>query len=384
MSVERPTWGPPEVADVRLDSLLGATDELAKRWLIALLQPRPLERAAELSLERFAREAPGICESVLRALQSDAELERLRTHDVQAGAGAERADPAALVAAADAEELVGAVEALRSVLWRALGDALPGLGAGTTGRLADRLAYACSLVLASSLASSPYAHVEQVLAAPASEDDAEPRVSEQAPPRAAEAEDEQSDRSPRIEMQDARASVPEQPELEDPWAFDATDAAEDATYPEEVASEIERHSDDGERFVVLLIEVVDFERLREAESAAALDDLLAATQRALADALGPAERLAAEGAARWWLVARGAREAEGRALAELLARSVSAAVAHRRVALKVTIGVAVAPEDGTDARELAERAEQELYAARSSGLSVLPEGAARATRPALS
>ena len=143
-----------------------------------------------------------------------------------------------------------------------------------------------------------------------------------------------------------------------------------------MASEIERHSGDGERFVVLLIEIVDFERLREAADAAELDELLAAVGRALAEALGPAERLAAEGAARWWLVSRGARAPEGRSLAELLARSVSAAVTHHHVPLRITIGVAASPEDGADAAELAERAEEELFAARAAGLFVLPARAA--------
>jgi GGDEF domain-containing protein len=389
VSVERPHWRPAEVADVRLDPLLHATDALAKRWLIALLQERPLERAPEIPLDRFAREAPELCTTVLRALESDAELHRLQA-SVAPGRLAE------LVGAGFLPEVVVAVEALRTVLWRALTEALPNLGAGAAGRLADRLAHACSLIVASTLApeiAPPEPQERAALESPQQPQPAPPSVETPQQPSAgqpertapepsaqrehapAEVVAEEHDRAPRIEMQDARERG-EEPALEDPWAFDTSATPADAPPPEDVASEIERHSGDGERFVVLLIEVVDFERLREAAEPADLDDLLAAVQRALSEALGPAERLAAEGAARWWLVAQGARAAEGRSLAELLARSVGAAVTHHHVPLRITIGVAASPEDGADAAELAERAEEELFAARAAGLSVLPDRAA--------
>jgi GGDEF domain-containing protein len=351
VSVDPPHWGFPEVADVRLESLLEETDELAKRWLIALLRPRPLSRAASISLSRFAREAPPLCAALLGALQSDAALDRLRAQPIAAGE---------LAGAREVGDVVDAVEALRAVLWRALNDALPDLDASAAGRVADRLAHVCSLLIASSLTAS------------------DREGSAQEPPAASE----NNNRAPRIELQELRADGGDPVELEDPWAIDAPDDVEDATRAEDVTAEIERRSGEGERFVVLLIEVVGFERLREAEGPAELDDLLAAVQRALSDALGPAERLAAEGAGRWWLVARGAREPEGRSLAELLARSVSAAVAHRRVPLKVAIGVAASPENGHDAAGLAERAEEELFAARAAGVCVLPAGAARAAAPA--
>ena len=375
---------------MRLDPLLDATDELARRWLIALLQDRPLERAPEISLDRFAREAPALCATVLGALQSDVELDRLQG-SVAPGRLAD------LVGSGQAPEVVRAVEALRAVLWRALTEALPAMSAGTTGRTADRLAHVCAAIIASTVASEiappePQERPSAAETAAAALDEQQPaeaeRVERPAPPRPEEQPagaplaqtpsggvEEEHDRTPRIEMQDAREHG-EESELEDPWAFDAPGAPDEASPPDDVASEIERHSGEGERFVVLLIEVIDFERLREAEDAEALDDLLAAVQRALSEALGPAERLAAEGDGRWWLVARGARAPEGRSLAELLARSVSAAVAHRRVPLKLTIGVAASPEDGADATALAERAEEELFAARAAGLSVLPARAA--------
>lgn len=390
VSVDPPHSRPPEVADLRLDPLLDASDELAKSWLFALLEARPLERAPEISLARFARDAPELCAATLQALRSDAELDRLRAHAHRGDAAERDWDLRALAGVADTPAAVDAVEALRAVLWRALTDALPDFVLTAAGRLANRLAHVCLTLIARDAADHPrqsapslqaQARASQAPDAPPYETDSADEEEEEerlAPVREHdEYAAEENDRAPRIEMQRMYAGAREGPELDDPWAIDTPEPLDDATCPEDVSSEIERRSGEGERFVVLLIEVVGFERLRDAEGTDALDELLSAVQRALSDTLGPAERLAAEGAGRWWLVARGARADEGRALAELLARSVSAAVAHRHVPLKIAIGVAASPEDGHEAAELAERAEEELYAARAAGLCVLPAGIPR-------
>src|SRR6266566_4108577 len=50
----------------------------------------PLERIGEIPLQSFAREAPALCAQVVRALESDAELERMAA-PVRSGGGAEPA-----------------------------------------------------------------------------------------------------------------------------------------------------------------------------------------------------------------------------------------------------------------------------------------------------
>src|SRR5205085_10133688 len=52
-------------------------DELARRWAVALIVSLPLDRIGEIPLQSFAREAPALCAQVVRALVSDAELERI-------------------------------------------------------------------------------------------------------------------------------------------------------------------------------------------------------------------------------------------------------------------------------------------------------------------
>src|ERR1700730_7850810 len=114
------------VADAPVEALLVRADELARRWAIALVVARPLEQIGEVPLEDLAREAPALCEQAVRALQSDAELERMATPAAPRG----RENPApshrlgALAGAHDAGAAVEAVEALRGVLWDALLDEL--------------------------------------------------------------------------------------------------------------------------------------------------------------------------------------------------------------------------------------------------------------------
>jgi GGDEF domain-containing protein len=363
VSTSRSPVRPAAVADVRLSDLLDCADELAKSWLLVLLDTMPLQRVGELSLARFAELAPGLCAQVVRALQSDAELDSLRLPAAGDDAGdhlqrSPRVDQ--LLGVTDASEVVEAFEALRAALWGALAGTVANTEADVVGRVADRLAHVCSLLAARALASQAAAAVP----AGTGPDGSAPG---------------ESDRAPRIELQrDASEASRPEPELEDPWAIDAPAPQEESPWSVHVASEIERRFVEGEPLAVLLIEVVSIERLREAEDPGELDELMAVVRQALEQPLGPSVRLAAEGAGRWWLVAWGLHAVEGRALADRLARRVSVSVSHRGVPVKVAIGIAVSPEDGREAAELAERAEDELYAARAAGVEVLPARAASA------
>src|ERR1039457_5903228 len=80
------------IADPPLDALIADADGLARRWAIALINLRPLERIGEIPLEAFALKAPPLCALVVRSLASDAELERM-TGRSSAG-GREDAAPA--------------------------------------------------------------------------------------------------------------------------------------------------------------------------------------------------------------------------------------------------------------------------------------------------
>ena len=165
------THGAPRaraVADAPVETLLGRTDELARRWAIALIVALPLERIGDIPLDGFAREAPSLFAQVVRALQSDSDLEHLIAPPpngaARHGRGGEdaRAPQAhrlgALTGARDGTAAVQAVEALRGVLWEALLGELrwpspEAAAARQMADLADRLAHVCSSVLVAALDS---------------------------------------------------------------------------------------------------------------------------------------------------------------------------------------------------------------------------------------
>ncbi len=145
------------VADAPVDALLANADELARRWLIALIAARPLEQIAELPLDALAAAAPALCEQLVRALASDAELERLL--DGADSSTRERAHAGAAAhvlafGARDASSLAASVEALRSVVWRQALAELREPPVALVAELAERLAFLCATLLATALSPS--------------------------------------------------------------------------------------------------------------------------------------------------------------------------------------------------------------------------------------
>ena len=142
---------PHPVADVP-PAALADGQAPAKGWLLALVAARPLQDAPALPMPDLARDAPGLCAAILRAVGSDADLRRLQTGGdlvalaARAGALAGAGGPAAAVAA---------VAQLRGALWQALTAAMAPLDAATTAALAERLAFVCDAVAAATLTGAP-------------------------------------------------------------------------------------------------------------------------------------------------------------------------------------------------------------------------------------
>ena len=90
---------------------------------------------------------------------------------------------------------------------------------------------------------------------------------------------------------------------------------------------------------------------------------------ALARELRPADSLTRERPGRYWLLAPQTDGPRRAVLAERLARAVSSSASHRGTPLEVAVGIAVCPEDGRQASELAAHADVGLYAARAAGRS---------------
>jgi hypothetical protein len=137
------------VADAPVEELLERVEDLARRWAIALILERPLAEMAEVPLEDLARDAPGVCAQVVRALDSEAELARIAASESSRGRAG--AAPTVRLGASDARETVEHIEALRGILWEATLAELADPPARQVADLADRLAFVCATLLAAAL-----------------------------------------------------------------------------------------------------------------------------------------------------------------------------------------------------------------------------------------
>jgi hypothetical protein len=138
---------PHPVADVP-PAALADGQAPAKGWLLALVAARPLRDAPALPMPDLARDAPALCAAVLRAVGSDADLQRIQPGGDLAGLVARAGE---LAGAGGPAATVAAVAALRGALWEALTVALAPLDAPTTAALAERLAFVCDAVTAATI-----------------------------------------------------------------------------------------------------------------------------------------------------------------------------------------------------------------------------------------
>jgi GGDEF domain-containing protein len=369
------------VAQAPVDALSAMAEELARRWVIALIRARPLQRIGEVPLAELAREGPALCAGAVRALSSDGELERM-VGGVGGGRDQETSPASrlgALAGALDGGSAVAAVEALRGVLWEAV---LDELGRSSSDRssarlvadLADRLALVCSMALTATLTQVSLAQASEgeVAAAPILDEESERGGAAHEPEHPAAAKrpavliDEQlqnlGDRSPEMASHDRSRETTPRIEIRD-----VRGEAGPAAWIGSIGRRLERYAQDGLPFAVLLIELLDSERLQHA-----LDEmsrLSSEVQDALARELRPADSLTCERPGRYWLLTPQTDGVAARRLAEQLARAARSSASHRGTPLEVAVGIAVCPEDGRQASELAAHADVDLYAARAAGRS---------------
>ncbi len=125
------------VADAPVEALVLAREQLAKGWLVALIEDAPLADAPSIVVAGVVRDGPRLCEAVVRALASNAELER------------EELEASFLVSKPEAASRE--IEALRAVLWSALLSELRDPDPEQLAALSERLAYVIELVRGSAL-----------------------------------------------------------------------------------------------------------------------------------------------------------------------------------------------------------------------------------------
>ncbi len=309
---------PRPLADPVVAALAARTDDVARRWLVALVEGRPLEDAAALPLGEIAAAGPALCEAVLDAVASDPALAALAE-----GAGEDHAALfARLAGAGGGPALVGAAEALRRAVLQSAEDELSRSESHVLADLSDRLAHVCAHLAAAAMGAGA---TDGKVASPRPVD-----------------------------------LVPTQPE-EPP-----------ASAPLWLAA-LERRLADGGRFALLLVELDGAERLRLAEGEEAARELFARTGRAVRGALRRVDLLAHEDDGRMWVIAPDAARAGAGALADRVATAVESAASARGVPLTASIGIALFPDDGRDAAALTGHAEEATLAARAAGVRVAGE-----------
>jgi hypothetical protein len=377
------------VAELQCEALLGRVEELSRRWAIAMILERPLEDIGELPLEELAREAPLVCAQALRALQSDVELARLTG---RGGGGREQSAAArrlaAVCGAREPAALVDAVEALRGVLWEALLAQLAEASARLLADVGDRLACVCSSMLSVAVAAAapaapvavPRARVAEVEAA-ADSPAARPHLArrDSRPPGEAVIVDEHassghapsllamspSDSSPRFGAPGPEIEIRDERHEEGP-----------ASWIRSIGAQLERFERDGVPFAVLLVELVDIERMRREESPDELSRLAECLEHELAAALVSVPgSITRERPGRCWLLAPQHERDGAERLAQRLMRELYARGDDRARPLVVAIGTAVCPEDGREPAALAAHADVGLYAARSAVRAALARAA---------
>lgn len=411
------------MADLPLAELSARRAELARRWAIALLLLRPSDDIGAVPLEEIVSRGPELLEAALAAVGSDAALARL----AGAGAPTPAASLPAICGTADAAAVAEAGESMRAVLGTALAEELVLAPAGELTATTDRLAHVCAVTVATALR----AHGAAVGDVPPGEGDGGQRPAQapgtQAPAaqapgtqapvasaapgpvapsrlretaRAALVDEHAPVRAPGADEDAAREQLPGRvlrdgvADLRDGAGTGEIEIRDErgegpGAWIGAIGRQLERHASDGRPFAVLLVELVELERVRELESAAEAERLDRELERTLSAELARArdaaaalvrppltEQLAAgapgaltltrERPGRYWMVSA----ASDRGAARHLSERISAALAEWRSSggrpLSVVIGAAACPEDGSEAAGLAAYADVDLYAARSA------------------
>jgi GGDEF domain-containing protein len=323
------------VADAPIDVLLARNDELAKGWVLALVEAAPLHEAPRILTDVLTRDGPRVCDATLRALADEDDLRRISP------GGALRplvARVGEMTGAAGAGAAARAVDALHDVIWSALRAEIGGLpDPGLISDLAERLTLVCAAVRDAVLESAGGGERTNAGTGELSE---VPR-----PPVAA-------------------APAPS-------WAPPAPSATSDAT-PLWLSALEDAIRDSGPRaapLALLLAELEDADKVASAapeQAGAAFGDFVSALRRVLRRQ----DILVSERHARAWVIARGTSRAGAHSLGARIAEAVGESAPLGGAPLVASIGVAVLGEDGLSSEDLIEAAEEARFAASAQGIEV--------------
>jgi GGDEF domain-containing protein len=364
--------GPPRrrparaVADAPIDPLLARLDDLAKGWLLAMLEQASLDEAPGILAADLPRDGPRVCEAVVRAVADDADLRRLEP-DGQLELLISRTGE--LAGAHSPEASVRAVDTLAAVVWSALRSELRDADPELIAEVAERLSRVMGLVRVATLRGA-------TSSAPAAASGAHLRPLPDPQPPSRPPSGPPSGPPSRGGAEASRHRPGPPPEGSEPETRQ-TLSGDEQVWVEVLDREVTRAQRSGSPLSLLLLELDEAERVLAVEppsEAAATFGRFAQTVRG---AMRRQDILACETDTRAWIIARDTSRAGAQALAARTAGSVRMAQAWRGAPLTVTIGVAVLGEDGSDSDELIDSAEQARLAAAADGAGLFrgaPDG----------
>jgi GGDEF domain-containing protein len=353
---------PRPVVSAGVEALLLRGEELAKGWLLALVEDAPLEEAAAILAGEVARDGPRICEAVVRALYDEADLRRIEAEGVLEPL-ASRAG--VLAGSHSAEAAAHAVRALEQVMWAALRAELAQTDPELLADAAERLSLVAGLVLAAVLRRRDQTEAPQREAGPVAPlHVARPRpgAGEQ-PERRAPAE---RGVTPGIAETGGTAGRVGDGGVEQ-------EESRDALWVGALRDEITRAGRASLPLSLLLVELDDAERLVAVEPRGEASATFGRFAQAVRTTVRRRDVLACETDSRAWVIARDTGRAGAQALGSRIASSVPAEESWRGAPLTVSVGLAVLGEDGYNAASLIDAAEQMRFAAEASGIGIVAE-----------
>jgi GGDEF domain-containing protein len=417
----------PVVAE-GVEALLLRGEQLAKGWLLALVEDAPLEAAAAIMAGDVARDGPRICNAVVRAIYDEADLRR-----IEAGGALERLVSRAgeLAGVGSAEADVHAVDTLRSVVWSALRIELARDDPEVLVDAGERLSLVAELVRAAVLrrrvegeaVGDPRRRMSPLRVAradlpsartaerPDSDSHARPDSDSHARPgsdsygrRASDSPERRASDSPAPRREGSAApgievaegpgvgtgvggvepgGVTEGPDHgaagpDDAHAHSAGRAplVSDALWIGALRDEIVRAGRARSPLSLLLVELDEAERMIAVEPRGEASATFGRFAQAVRMALRRTDVLACETESRAWIIARDTGRVGAQALGSRIVTAVPAEHSWRGAPLTVSVGLAVLGEDGHNAATLIDAAEQMRFAAEASGIGIITVDAA--------
>jgi GGDEF domain-containing protein len=377
------------VAATPVDALLARVEDLTKGWLLALLEQRALEDAPAILAADAVRDGPRLCDAIIRALADDHDLRRL-----EPGGALERLASRAgeMTGTTQAEPSVGAVDALRAVIWSALREELVRPDADLVAALAERLALVTELVRAAVLrrfgdpggitelagvgggepaVGGAVPDLEAVGGVGEPDGDDAPAGSQSAGSRSA------GSRSAGSRSAGSRPAGGEVPDISvtrtaspRPVAEGPVSVSSDSLWRGALDDEVARAQRSGAKLALLLAELSDADRVAAVEPVQIAGETFSRFARAVRSALRREDILACETESRAWIIARATGRTGARALGSRIASAVQETEPWRGAPLTVGIGIAILGEDAHDATGLVEAADEWTFAAVSAGLAI--------------